>query len=266
MGVPAGRPVRVTSSRLVSLTQRAVAAICYQVEPVDAAARVVVQSELVANEQLPVPGGDPRRPAALQAPLQGEEHFAADGRAMLMHRTGRSDLRMAAAMDHRVACAADLSQQAESWPDLARLTVAARLQPGQRLGIVKFAAFGWSGGHNASDGLHIAALAGSWMALVAGFGGLRTHHGKLSFAPLLREALARLAFAVRWRGRLVRAEVTAESASYALGSGEPASIRHYDETVTLASGQPRTLPIRPSRRCRGQPSPPGASQRSGRPG
>src|SRR5579862_2899817 len=50
---PAGARVRVTSVRLVSLTQRAVVAIRYTVEPVDGPLRVVVQSELVANEALP---------------------------------------------------------------------------------------------------------------------------------------------------------------------------------------------------------------------
>ena len=50
---PAGRAVRVSSKRLVSFTQRAVAAICYEVEPLGGRARIAVQSELLANEQLP---------------------------------------------------------------------------------------------------------------------------------------------------------------------------------------------------------------------
>ena len=50
---PAGKRVRVSSTRLVSFTQRSVAAICYEVEPLSVPARVAVQSELVANEQLP---------------------------------------------------------------------------------------------------------------------------------------------------------------------------------------------------------------------
>ena len=54
---PAGRGVRVRSVRLVSLTQRAIAAVCYQVEPVGGPAQVVVQSELVANEQMPARAG-----------------------------------------------------------------------------------------------------------------------------------------------------------------------------------------------------------------
>ena len=44
---PAGVPVRVSSIRLVSFTQRAVGAICYDVEPLDGPARISVQSELL---------------------------------------------------------------------------------------------------------------------------------------------------------------------------------------------------------------------------
>src|ERR1043165_3352480 len=49
---PAGQAVRVKSVRLVSLTQRAIAAIWYEVEVLASPADVVVQSELVANEPL----------------------------------------------------------------------------------------------------------------------------------------------------------------------------------------------------------------------
>ena len=42
--------------------------------------------------------------------------------------------------------------------------------------------------HNTRDGLHIASLAGAWLALVAGFGGMRDHDGQLSFRPRSAEA------------------------------------------------------------------------------
>ena len=67
-----GTAVRVRSTRLVSFAQRAVAAIDYEVEPLDGPVRVVVQSELVANEPLPAAGDDPRAAAALDAPLRRE--------------------------------------------------------------------------------------------------------------------------------------------------------------------------------------------------
>jgi len=53
----------VSSTRLISFTQRAIAAIEYAVEPLDGAIRAVVQSELVTNEQLPRTASDPRAAA-----------------------------------------------------------------------------------------------------------------------------------------------------------------------------------------------------------
>ena len=82
---PAGRPVRVSSVRLVSFTQRAVAAICYEVEPVDSQARIAVQSELLTNEQLPSADADPRVAAALEDPLSGEYYDATGTAAVLVH-------------------------------------------------------------------------------------------------------------------------------------------------------------------------------------
>src|SRR5439155_1103254 len=63
--------------------------------------------------------------------------------------------------------------------------------------------------HNARDGLHIASLAGSWIALVAGFGGMRDHGGQLSFCPQLPPGIGRLSFALRWRGATVHLTITA---------------------------------------------------------
>src|SRR5579885_3809392 len=71
---PAGRTVKVSSVRMVSLTQRAIVAICYEVEPAEEPIRIVVQSELVANEAQPDRSKDPRVGAALASPLESEEH------------------------------------------------------------------------------------------------------------------------------------------------------------------------------------------------
>jgi alpha,alpha-trehalose phosphorylase len=141
---PAGQRVRVTSTRLVSLTQRAIAAVAYEVEPIGADARIVVQSELVANEQLPPSTGDPRAAAVLEAPLESEEHSHAETSAMLVHRTRHSGLRVAAGMDHVVEGPERTVIDCETGPDHARLSVTTVLRPGQRLRIVKFIGYGWS--------------------------------------------------------------------------------------------------------------------------
>jgi len=144
---PAGRQVRISSVRLVSLTQRAVAAICYTVEPVSEPLRLSVQSELVANEALPDPGQDPRTAAALEEPLASEEFVATTDdqfRVTLVHRTRHSGLRLAASMAHDIEGPETMRAHTEAFPDLGRCTVAAQVQPGTRLRIVKYIGYGWS--------------------------------------------------------------------------------------------------------------------------
>ncbi|MBO0775215.1 MAG: glycoside hydrolase family 65 protein, partial [Actinobacteria bacterium] len=142
---PAGKTVRVTTRRMVSFTQRAVAAIRYEVEPADRPVRIVVQSELVANEQLPPPpNGDPRLPPLLEGVLRHEYDGSGGSSATLIHRTRASQLRVAAAMDHSWECAASVRSQIETRHHLARLTLSTALAPGDRLCLVKLVGYGWS--------------------------------------------------------------------------------------------------------------------------
>ncbi|MEW6476019.1 MAG: glycosyl hydrolase family 65 protein [Actinomycetota bacterium] len=142
---PAGQVMRITSVRLVSFTQRAVAAIEYEVEAVGEPARVVVQSELVANEPMPLPDNDPRVAAALTSPLVSEDHgIRGPTGAALVHRTERSGLRVAAAMDHIVDGPDRTDVFSECGSDIGRVIVTAVLHPGQRVRILKLLAYGWS--------------------------------------------------------------------------------------------------------------------------
>ncbi len=141
---PAGRTVRVVSRRFVSLTHRALVGISYELEPLDGPASVVVQSELVANEQLPVSPDDPRTAAALESPLECEEQQAMQRGAVMIHRSRRSGLRMAAAMDHVINGTSKARITTESSPDSARVVVTDVLGQGRRLSLVKFVAYGWS--------------------------------------------------------------------------------------------------------------------------
>ena len=142
---PDGHAVDVRSTRLVSLVQRSVAAISYEVTALDAAMRVVIQSELVANEPLPWEGGDPRVAAALEEPLCSQAHATSATGASLSHSTRTSDLRLATAMDHLVDGPPSVQLTTESFPDIGRVTITAALEIGERLRIVKFVAYGWSG-------------------------------------------------------------------------------------------------------------------------
>jgi len=97
--------------------------------------------------------------------------------------------------------------------------------------------------HNTRDGVHIASLAGAWIALVGGFGGLRHRDGTVSFAPRLPQALSRLSFSILIRGRRLRVEATHTAATYYIADGKPLDILHYGEEVQLSPGHPKVRPI-----------------------
>ncbi|WKU03883.1 glycoside hydrolase family 65 protein [Micromonospora sp. HUAS LYJ1] len=141
---PAGREVKVRSTRLVSFTQRSVAAIHYEVEAVSGPLRLILQSELVANENLPAQSRDPRVAAVLESPLQAEEELTTDDGGLLIHRTKVSGLRVAAGMGHDVDAPSRTTIESEGYEDWVRTTVGCVLQPGETLRVVKYLAYGWS--------------------------------------------------------------------------------------------------------------------------
>jgi alpha,alpha-trehalose phosphorylase len=168
---PTEKRVRVTSTRLVSFSQRAIAAIKYEVEAVDAV-RIVIQSELVANEPAPpAPIFDPRASAVLDNIWQSREFENRGTRAILVHETGYSNLTMASAMDHEINGPASVEVSSESYEDSARIIITATLAAGERLTMIKYVAYGWSGvrskealGDQTNAAL-VAALASGWDGL-----------------------------------------------------------------------------------------------------
>ena len=171
---PAGSQVRVRSTRLVSFVQRSLAAVEYVVEPVEAPVRVVVQSELLANEPAPARSEDPRAAAALEAPLAAVEDACHGVRAVLVHATRQSGLGLAAGMDHIIEGPPGTEALGETSADLGRVTVATSLEPGTSLRVVKLVAYAWSSrrSHPALRDEVVAALAEArhtgWDGLVTG--------------------------------------------------------------------------------------------------
>ncbi|MET0235623.1 MAG: glycosyl hydrolase family 65 protein [Kibdelosporangium sp.] len=171
---PTGRHIRITTERLVSFTQRSIAAIHYTVEPLDGKIQLVVQSDLLANEPILTRTDDPRVAAALDEPLVSDYAWAEGTRAVLAHHTRASGLRMAATMDHELHLEQDgIRTEIQAHPDLARLTIAADIPEGGKLSLTKYLGYGWSS-QRSSPALRAqveAALAGGlqtgWEGLLA---------------------------------------------------------------------------------------------------
>jgi len=100
--------------------------------------------------------------------------------------------------------------------------------------------------HNTRDGVHIAALAGAWIALVDGFGGMRNRGDNLCFSPRLPRQLERLEFKLRYRGRTLQVTALQRSAVYTLLEGEPVQLSHHGQPFVLTRSEPVTHPVPPA--------------------
>lgn len=59
-----------------------------------------------------------------------------------------------------------------------------------------------------AEGCHVTSMAGSWLSVVEGFGGMCVRDGVLSFDPRLPETWESLSFKVNFRGRVLTVKVT----------------------------------------------------------
>jgi alpha,alpha-trehalose phosphorylase len=99
---PAGKQVSITSRRLVSFADRHVAAISYRVTLLNAAAPLVISSEMKANEPSAlIDANDPRQTRVFAGRvLHPRASYAKDCRIVLCHATEKSRLTLACATDH----------------------------------------------------------------------------------------------------------------------------------------------------------------------
>lgn len=149
---PAGRSVRIETTRIVSFAHRSVAAVRYVVRTLDAPVRLTVLSEVLANEPLPVVHLDPRVQEFLARPLEGVDAAVLGSAATLVHRTRASGLTVAVAMDHAVLGVGSSAPSVvtEANGDLARTSIRAALEPGESLEVIKFVGHEWTRSLSAS--------------------------------------------------------------------------------------------------------------------
>jgi alpha,alpha-trehalose phosphorylase len=98
---------------------------------------------------------------------------------------------------------------------------------------------------NTADGVHIASCGGTWLAVVAGFGGLRDFDGQIRFRPRLPAGWTRLRFRVAVRGQVVEVDMTPAATTYRLLEGSGLMLGHHDEDLRLTPSTPVRRPVLP---------------------
>ncbi len=84
------------------------------------------------------------------------------------------------------------------------------------------------------EGLHITSMAGTWMSIVEGFGGMRIVEDKLSFTPRIPNQWQSYSFKINFRKRILKVTVTKKGSQFELEGGkEEMSIRVNGERLVL---------------------------------
>lgn len=94
---------------------------------------------------------------------------------------------------------------------------------------------------NTSHGLHMAALAGSWLVLAQGWGGLRLDGDMPAFTPRLPTAWKGYSFRLMWRGSVIELAVDRTGCTYRLLSGAPLAIADHGRPLRVGA-EPAFLP------------------------
>ncbi|MFL5285147.1 MAG: hypothetical protein ACJ8AW_30275 [Rhodopila sp.] len=137
---PAGKQVLITSRRLVSFVHRHVAAISYRVVVLNAAAPLVIASEMATNQATAVVSGDdPRQTTVLSTKvLRQMADYSMDRRIAQSYDTQTSGLRLACGIDHVIETSCRHDSKISQAEDFGRVAFSIEAEPGAPVHLVKY--------------------------------------------------------------------------------------------------------------------------------
>lgn len=86
------------------------------------------------------------------------------------------------------------------------------------------------------EGLHITSMAGTWMSIVEGFGGMRIKDGRLSFTPRIPEQWKGYSFKINFRNTIVKVNVTEKGTTFNAEGNKKLTILVNDKKITVSPG------------------------------
>lgn len=96
---------------------------------------------------------------------------------------------------------------------------------------------------NTKDGLHMANMGGTWLAIVYGFAGLRVKEGGISFAPFVPEKWEGYSFVVHYQDRKLKLELTKKELHISLLEGEELEVTVFDEPLVVEKSKIQTVKL-----------------------
>lgn len=91
--------------------------------------------------------------------------------------------------------------------------------------------------NDTEDGCHTTSMAGTWMSLVKGFGGMRVYQDTLHFSPMIPPQWQSYDFKIRFRGAVVKVVVSKEQTSVHNLSEQNLLIKIHGTAFNVEAGQ-----------------------------
>jgi alpha,alpha-trehalose phosphorylase len=88
---------------------------------------------------------------------------------------------------------------------------------------------------NTKDGIHAANMAGTWLGLTMGFGGMKVYNDNIYFEPKVPKAWKKYSFKILYKSRRIKVEVDKQYIKYSLEKGDPVNIYHFNKHILLQS-------------------------------
>lgn len=88
--------------------------------------------------------------------------------------------------------------------------------------------------NDTEDGCHITSMAGTWLSVIKGFGGMRIKNDTLHFTPFIPKKWKSYSFRIEFRGRVIKVKVSNQHVETTLVSGDPFEIKINNESVSLS--------------------------------
>ena len=87
--------------------------------------------------------------------------------------------------------------------------------------------------HEVHEGLHITSMAGTWLSIVQGFGGMRNFNGKLSFNPSIPKNWKSYSFKIIYRNQTIKVFKNHDGCKFFNESDSPIDIVVHGKEVTI---------------------------------
>jgi maltose phosphorylase len=91
------------------------------------------------------------------------------------------------------------------------------------------------------EGCHITSMAGTWMSIVEGFGGMRVKNNKLHFSPKIPKEWKAYSFKINFRGQILKVDINHDGTTFSVDGTQELTLVVNDKSVVVSPNNIVTL-------------------------